>query len=69
MRPPPESDEESIYLRLIPLMSRAGRRVDLDGLAELAAAIQQHGHKCGRAKYMAKVLGLDPDYLPRRRTP
>lgn len=69
MRPPPETDEEAIYLRLIPLMSRAGRQVDLDGLAELAETIQQHGHDCGRAKSMARDLGLDPEYLPRRRKP
>jgi hypothetical protein len=49
-------------------MSRAGRQVDFEACARLAADIQQFGHRSGRVRYAAKEMGLDPKWLPRRRT-
>jgi len=66
-RPAPGTAEEDIYERLIPQMSRAGRVVDLEALATLAADIQRLGHKDKGVRKAAKALGLDPRWLPRRR--
>jgi len=67
-RPAPGTPEEAIYERLLPAMSRAGRQVDLDACAELATVIQAQGHRSRLARTMARALGLDPAFLPRRRT-
>lgn len=67
MRPAPGTHEEAIYQRLLPAMSRAGRAVDLDGCAQLAAEIQARGHRSQEARTRARQLGLDPYFLPRRR--
>ena len=66
-RPPPATHEEDIYRALLAAMSRAGRQVDFDACVALAQTICQYGHDCGRARYDARAMGLNPDYLPRRR--
>jgi hypothetical protein len=66
-RPRPGTAEEGIYERLLPMMSRAGLPVDLAGCAELAQVIQTSGHRSAEAVELARALGLDPQYLPRRR--
>ena len=67
-RPARGSPEEAIYQRLLPAMSRAGRQVDVDACAELASVIQTQGHRSRPARTLARALGLDPAFLPRRRT-
>ena len=67
-RPAPGTPEEDIYGRLLPMMSRAGRRVDIDGCVRLAHDIQRYGRNCVRVRAAARELGLNPDYVPRRRS-
>ena len=67
-RPHPGTPEEDLYERLLVQQSRAGRRVDFELCAELAFLIQEHGHRASKVRYMARDLGLDPRWLPRRRT-
>lgn len=67
-RPAPGTPEEDIYGWLLPMMSRAGRRVDIDGCARLAHDIQRYGRNCVRVREAARELGLNPDRLPPRRT-
>ena len=65
-RPLPGTHEEGIYTKLLCQMSRAGRAVDFGGCVELAEVIQREGHRSSKARRLAKVLGLNPRYLPRR---
>ena len=67
-RPAPGTPEEEIFQQLLGQLSRAGRQWDLDACARLAAVIQASGHRCARAVSLAHDMGLDPRWLPRRRT-
>lgn len=66
-RPAPGTHELDIYQRLLPAMSRAGRAVDLDACSRLARLIQRDGHRDETVRELARSLGLDPKFLPRRR--
>jgi hypothetical protein len=67
-RPPEWTHEFHIYQRLQVQMSRAGLRIDSDRCAVLARAIQKRGHRSPEAVKLANELGLDPRWLPRRRS-
>ena len=67
-RPRPGTEAELVYLHLTAQMSRAGRAVDREACAQLAKVIQLEGHRSQEAVQLARALGLDPRYLPRRRS-
>ena len=67
-RPMPGTEAELVYSRLLAQMSRAGLRVSMAGCAQLAHEIQEHGHRSREAVQQARALGLDPTWLPRRRS-
>jgi hypothetical protein len=66
-RPEPGTAEEEIYNKLLPAVSRAGRAVDTAECARLARLIQRVGRIDKEVRRMAKTMGLDPKYLPRKR--
>jgi len=66
--PEPGTHEDDIMQRLIPAMSRAGRQVDLDACARLARMIQARGHRDRAVRKAARTMGLNPKYLPRKRS-
>lgn len=63
----PGTDEEAIYRRLLPAMSRAGRAVDCERCGQLAVAIQARGHRDPVVRRLARLLGLNPRFIPRPR--
>ena len=67
--PEPGTPEHYVFMKLLCQMSRAGRAVDFDGCARLAAVIQTEGEKSVTAWSLARDLGLDPLWLPVRRRP
>ena len=65
---PMTREEEEVYHRLLPMMSRAGLRVDFAACAALAREIQSSGHRARHVRSMARAMKINPLWLPHRRT-
>lgn len=65
--PPPGTAEEAVYRQLVSQVARKGKGVfpeDRVVAKKLAKAVQAVGHRSQIAIILAEQLGLDPRYLP-----